>query len=118
MSGLGDVERRFAGGRLEKQILTRAFEWRFRCSFAVARRETGSCQAAERSNRRFGGRSVIAIRAIHREQRFTPAVSSEQQAKENTIGSQLEGLQERVAAKGFPLKKNFVSSTKGRVERR
>ncbi len=30
-------------------------------------------------------------------------VSSEQQAKENTIGSQLEGLKERVAAEGLPL---------------
>ena len=30
-------------------------------------------------------------------------VSSEQQAKENTIGSQLEGLKERVAADGLPL---------------
>ena len=42
----------------------------------------------------------------------------EQQAKENTIGSQLEALQERVANDGCSLEEDFASSTKATVERR
>ncbi len=46
-NGLGDVQRCFEGGRLEKQVLTHAFELLVPMLGLLHRRKLMSCQAVE-----------------------------------------------------------------------